>query len=162
MRHHHEDDDEHILKDGERMRVPMHMMDGDSFDPIQRAVARSVRVTDGSGQGGVNLNRPGFRIAATDAVQALDDAYASYERDLTTAWQGDCRSDVADARRKKTTHYDPRGRLAGHSETEEWEEDEEQEKHGTERQTSDAAMRARDKAYADYDATLREAWRAGK
>ena len=37
-----DDDDRNILKDGERLRVPMYAMDGsmDHLDPPQRAVVR--------------------------------------------------------------------------------------------------------------------------
>jgi hypothetical protein len=117
MRHRHEhDDDDHILKVGERLRVPLTMMD--SLDPIQRAVAHStVRIVDGQG-GTRGLHRPGFRIAAddarprrriteydpkgrlrgykeeeeeedgtTDAMRARDNAYFDYERDLTSAYK---------------------------------------------------------------------------
>jgi hypothetical protein len=153
----HEDDDERILKDGERLRVPLTMMDG--LSPMQRAIARdSVQVTDGDGQRGIALNRPGFRMLA------------------------------GDARRSRTVKRDPRGRIISTAETEEEEDardaayreheeylndswkhpvgletkDAEQHDTDTERRTADAAMRARDKAYADYDAELREAWRGGK
>lgn len=112
---HHDDDDDSIVQDGQVLRVPMTMMD--SMDPIQKAVARSsVRVTDGSGKGGLNLMRPGFRIAAndarktttvrdpqgrlketweteeeedgtSDAMRARDQAYADYENRLVNAYK---------------------------------------------------------------------------
>jgi hypothetical protein len=109
----HDDDDE-IVQDGQVLRVPLTMMD--SMDPVQKAVARSgVRVTDGSGKGGLNLHRPGFRLDA----------------------------------RKTTTVRDPRGRLKETWETEEEEED----------GISDAALRARDAAYRDYENQLLNAYK---
>ena len=62
MRRHRHDDDDRILKDGQRLHVPMTMMD--HLTPSQRAVAQSsTRVTDSQG-GIVGLHRPGLRIAA--------------------------------------------------------------------------------------------------
>jgi len=114
-RYRHREDDDDIVKDGERVRVPMFAMDS-----VQRSVARSsVRVTDGSGKGGLNLHRPGFRIAAndarktttvrdprgrlketweteeeeedgrtSDAMRARDAAYRDYENRLVNAYKG--------------------------------------------------------------------------
>ena len=91
-RHQHDDeafDERGVLRDGQRLRVPLTLMDG--IDPMQQAVAReSLRVTDG--QGGVaGLHRPGFRIFATDAtseaMRARDAAYRDYEQSLTTAYK---------------------------------------------------------------------------
>jgi hypothetical protein len=161
MRRYHDNNDDDpfdergILKDGRSIRTSLAMMDSD-LSPIQQAIARSVRVTDGSG-GTDGLNRPGWRLPANDALlQSRNAADADYLRDLTTAWQRDRRADVADAARKRTTHFDPKGRMAGYS-VEEFEEEDE-EKHGTERQTSDAAMRARDKAHADYEKRITTAY----
>jgi hypothetical protein len=125
----YEDEDENdsfdangMLKPDRSFRVPLTMMDADAFDPVQRAIARSVKVVDGgTGLGGLNLQKPGFRIVDT----------------------------------RKTTVRDPRGRLEG---TWEEEEDDEQERH-SERQTSDAAMRARDAAYRNYEDQLVNAWK---
>jgi hypothetical protein len=52
---------------------------------------------------------------------------------------------------RKVTRRNPRGCEEGTRE--------EEEEHGTERQTSDAAMRARDKTYADYEKDLVDAYR---
>src|SRR5262245_1265316 len=80
MRRHRHDDDDRILKDGQRLRVPMTMMD--HLTPLQRAVAQSsTRVTDSQG-GIVGLHRPGFRIAAQDSP--VHDA--RYAADLTNRW----------------------------------------------------------------------------
>ena len=98
MKHHqHRDDDDRILKDGQVLRVPMFMMDG--MDAVQKAVARSsARVTDGSGKGGLNLHRPGFRLS--DARQTSDAAiaraYELYDAELTSAWKGKRHGDEHD------------------------------------------------------------------
>jgi hypothetical protein len=86
-------DERGVLKDGQRLRIPMYAMD--SMDPVQRAVAQ-LAITDGQGDT-VGLHRPGFRIAAADApLLARDAAYSDYERELTTAWRGNrSRADAA-------------------------------------------------------------------
>ena len=86
MRRHRHDDEDRILKDGQRLRVPMMMMD--HLMPLQRAVAQSsTRVTDSQG-GIVGLHRPGFRIAAQDSPvhDASYAAYLAYDQDLTNRW----------------------------------------------------------------------------
>jgi hypothetical protein len=120
----HEDDDAHIVRDGERVRVPLTMMDG--LSPMQRAIARDSMLVDGDGQGGIALNRPGFRMLASDARRsrtvkrdprgriistaeteeeedardgAMHDArqraYDAYEDQLTNAWRGDAAAERA-------------------------------------------------------------------
>jgi DnaJ-class molecular chaperone len=96
-RQQHDDDQEEILRDGESRRFSMFAMDG-----IQKGVAgSSVRITDGEG-GTTGLHRPGFRLSATDGSKRTtsdairDAAYSAYERELTTAWQGNrSRADAA-------------------------------------------------------------------
>ena len=55
-----------IIRDGVIVRVPMQMRDSAAVDPRLRFTSAR-RVTDGTGQGGLNLHRPGFRLAAGDA-----------------------------------------------------------------------------------------------
>jgi hypothetical protein len=96
------DDDDRILKDGERLRVPLTMMD--SMDPIQKAVARSVHVTDAQG-GTAGLHRPGFRLPVHDAgADERELAYDQYRRALCDAYKNpnpsfgeQCVRDRADA-----------------------------------------------------------------
>jgi hypothetical protein len=97
----------------------------DGLDLVQRSIA-SESLTVTDGQGGtVGLHRPGFRIAATDAA------------------------------RKRTSYFDPSGRLKVYGTTKiETENDEDEER--TERRTS------RDAAYADYDRELTGAWRGDR
>jgi hypothetical protein len=95
----------------------------DSLSPVQQAIARKSLNVTDGSGSTVGLHRPGFRIA------------------------------MADVRRKKTVHYDPKGRLRGYSETEiETEEDEEW-------QTSDTM---RDAAYEHYERELTTAWQGNR
>jgi hypothetical protein len=75
-----------VLKDGQRMRVPIHMMDS-----LQRAIHDDTRKTDT----GAN-HRPGWRVP--DRVSdAVEDAHAEY-----CAWlRGAHRTGVADAKPKR-------------------------------------------------------------
>jgi hypothetical protein len=47
------------------------------------------RVHDGTGDSGLAMHRPGFRVSDAQLSDALQRAYDAYERDLTTAWRGD-------------------------------------------------------------------------
>ena len=85
MRKRNDDDDDPVLRDGERMRVPMTMMD-------QREKAehlrRRARLHDGHGNPVGHC--PGFigsDAFTTEERQRIRDAYDAYERDLTTAWK---------------------------------------------------------------------------
>jgi len=72
-----DDDDDSILRDGESLRVPLHMMDA-----VQRSVAQHLH--DGHG------NRPGHRpgFAMSDANDdARQRAYDEYRRDIENAWR---------------------------------------------------------------------------
>jgi len=88
--HRYDDDPDYILKDGERLRVPLTMMD--SMDPVQKAVAQSsprssVQVTDGQG-GTLGLHRPGWRLPVIDPVLcACDAARRDYETVLVNAYR---------------------------------------------------------------------------
>jgi hypothetical protein len=89
--------DNELLADGQRLRVHLTAMDGDS---VQRDVARhthndrgAMRITDAAGNDGLALHRPGYRCLLQDTAgrQAVADelqrAHDAYERDLTTAWR---------------------------------------------------------------------------
>jgi hypothetical protein len=81
---HHTDDDDtdlrKILKDGERMHVPLRMMDG-----LQRDIAQYfVSAGDGT-DSALASYRPGYRII--DAAQRDLNAYTAYDADVQTAWQ---------------------------------------------------------------------------
>lgn len=70
------------LRDGHRLRVPMSMADG----------IRRPAVTDASGDSGLGLHRPGFRVidgaqqrdAARDAKER---AYALYDEEIQQAYK---------------------------------------------------------------------------
>jgi hypothetical protein len=75
-------DDDDILRDGQRLRVPMMMRD--HLTPLQRAVLdHNTVVVDDSGD--TALNRPGYRY-----IQGMDrseEARNDYIRDTMNAWR---------------------------------------------------------------------------
>jgi hypothetical protein len=91
-RRYRESYDNDLLQDGQRLRVPMFAMDS-----AQRTVSSHLpRVHDGTGDSGLAMHRPGFRV--TDAPQSdeLQRAREAYLHDLTTAWRhGAGKQDVA-------------------------------------------------------------------
>jgi hypothetical protein len=186
---HHRDED--VLKDGERHRVSMFNMD--ALDPVQRQIAQSNlsdaeqraieltkrklaadgehQVTDGEGNGGLALRRPGARLLAGDAaaLDAVHEARQQYLDDLTNAWRGDKhrpadqrRSDDDDddvtggnqegaksRRRKRTQYRDPEGHEAGSSD----------EFDDRLRRQQSARRQATDEAYADAEREQRDAYK---
>jgi hypothetical protein len=87
----HDDDDESNvryhgdgrgpLRDGERLRTPLHLMDG-----VQREVARhAARITDAMGESGPALRRPGYRIS--DAFQRDWSVYDAYDEAVSCLWE---------------------------------------------------------------------------
>lgn len=86
MRERNDDDD--ILRDGKRMRVPMTMIDSRQREMTEHFRRSRARLHDGHGN--PVGHRPGFVVS--DAVtseerQRIRDARDAYERDLTTAWK---------------------------------------------------------------------------
>jgi hypothetical protein len=51
------------------------------------ASAHLARVHDGTGDSGLAMHRPGFRVSDAPLSDALQRAYDAYERDLITAWR---------------------------------------------------------------------------
>ena len=89
-------DDDDILQDGEVLRVPLYLMDGQpnpDLSPLQRDVgehavrnaARRARVTDGAGNAGLALHRPGYRIV--DGIQRDMSVYAAYDAEAEAAYK---------------------------------------------------------------------------
>jgi hypothetical protein len=76
----HNDD---LLRDGQRLRVPMFAMDS----ALRSASAHLPRVHDGTGDSGLAIHRPGFRVTDAPLSDALQRAYDAYEHELTTAWR---------------------------------------------------------------------------
>jgi hypothetical protein len=114
-----------ILRDGYTMRVSMQMRDAARSDHV----FRRARVTDGT-DNPFALNRPGWRMRVGDNRQAIKDARAEYEAELTNLWR-DGDSDGEDYCSKMGTH------------------------HG-----ADSSTRQVDQAYQEYDRELSNAWRS--
>ena len=57
------------------------------YDTKHRSPARRARVTDGFGNGGLALQRPGFRIIDSASSDAKERAYQEYENELVNAWR---------------------------------------------------------------------------
>jgi hypothetical protein len=104
-----EEDDDQILQDGQRMRIPMRMMDAWQHDLVDhfsqpksrdsahfRRRARGPRVTDAAG-GTEGLHRPGWRIESggnsddqlmrDGAREECRRAYDEYRAELENAWR---------------------------------------------------------------------------
>jgi len=60
---------------------------GYGYDNKQKLPARRARVTDGGGNGGLALQRPGFRIIDSASSDAKERAYQEYENELVNAWR---------------------------------------------------------------------------
>jgi hypothetical protein len=103
----HDNDDESILKDGERLRVSMMMRD--SMSPLQRAIAQdnhetgrdkilrdaieiktAPMVTDAFGDSGAGLHRPGYRFGHMQRT-VVDQAYQQHDQEESRRWQGSAR-----------------------------------------------------------------------
>jgi|SRR6516164_10576460 hypothetical protein len=59
------------------------------YDYKQRLPARRARVTDGGGNVGLSLQRPGFRIIDSASSNAKEAAYRAYETELVNTWRRD-------------------------------------------------------------------------
>jgi len=150
-----DEDDEKILGHGDRLVVPMAMMDGsmDHLDPLQRAVLRDrlqgARITDGAGDGGLALHRPGYRVA--NGVPREHSHYAAYDAEIASAYKN------AGASERKFTG----GRVGdvggGRSGNE-----------GSACVTDDNLSNAvpvrdaRERAYLDYENLIQNKWRDGR
>lgn len=139
MRHNTDDafDENGLLRDGARYRVPMQMRDArdqrtgrkHKYDPRGRLIETSEweEETDDAmvlhdGFGRPVGHRPGHAVPISDTMRdAKAKAYADYTRDLTNAWRDQ-----------------PTGARQGEN---------------------DSVADAKAKAYADYDRELCEAWR---
>ena len=87
----HEDDafDENgLLRDGHKIRVPLTMRD--AMSPLQREIAtQRARITDGNGNcGEFAFSRPGYRILVDAAVRdAREAAHREYVDYITNAYK---------------------------------------------------------------------------
>jgi hypothetical protein len=96
-----EDDDDPVLRDGQTLRVPLHMRDGVS--PMQREVMadKAARLADDAVakrfglSDALDLHRPGPRYCVDAAARAhVEEVYQDEKRKLQDAW----RQPVADVR----------------------------------------------------------------
>jgi hypothetical protein len=73
------------LRDGVTAKVPMWMADAARWGGKLEA---KPLITDAYGNGGVALQRPGYRISSDDSRrQVVEDAYQEQERWLTNRWR---------------------------------------------------------------------------
>ena len=74
---------------------------------LQRSASpRLPRVHDGTGDSGLAMHRPGFRVTDASPSDELQRAYDSYEHGLTTAWRHDARNEGALLDGPKTSEND--------------------------------------------------------
>jgi hypothetical protein len=138
------------LQDGEVLHVPLYLMDGRSnpdLDSLQRDVASHyARVTDGAGDGGLGLHRPGFRISNT--VTRDRSIYDAYDAAAEIAYKnaGAVESEV-------------RGQREGDSCTVK----SDQGRDGSaESKLNDTMRDEREAAYQEYLNRIQNAWRGGR
>ena len=150
-----DEDDCDILKDSERMRVPMYLMDGsmNHLDPLQRAVVRDrlrdARITVGARDSGLALHRPGYRVS--DGVPRARSHYAAYDAEIATVYKN-----VGASEREFTGGgvSDVRGGRSGT----------EGSAGAVDNNPGDAipVSDAREQAYLDYQYRIQRAWRDGR
>jgi hypothetical protein len=76
------EDDDDILRDGERFRVPLEAMDG-----VQRAVAGAQHALH-DGMGNPAGYKPGYVFSDDqDALARSEEAYCAYNERVTAAWR---------------------------------------------------------------------------
>jgi hypothetical protein len=183
-----DDGDDNVLKDGQRVRVPMVAMDS-----TQRQVREHFgKVMDGFGRSNSELlHRPGQRFSEDSfAIDEKIKAYADYEADLTTAWRGgnppikDAGENLRGYPREgdqctvRGPEYPDQQGAPGHIQggvcvpDADYEDarrrkrqyrDPEGREEGSEEETKDSrSTRDREEAYREYEAELVNAWRGGK
>jgi hypothetical protein len=150
---HTDDDDDmcNVLKDGERMRVPMYAMDGsmDHLDPLKRAVVRDglqdAPITDGAGN--MSLHKPGFRVSST--ITRDRSIYDAYDAAAEVAYKnvGAVESEVRGQREGDSCAMkSDKGRDGS-----------------TDSKRSDAVLRdEREAAHQEYQNRIQNAWKDGR
>jgi hypothetical protein len=167
-----EETDDTLLRDGERIRVPLFFRDGainPALSDVQRAIAardqQQLLVTDGTNDP-VNLHKPGYRYLTDTTARsagdvALKQAYEAYDQEQSRRWQhGDAtREFVGEQEGAVCMVSNPEYPLdqgsAGHLRTINGRLICVPDKPRNDAQTIDA----REDAYAAYDAAARNAWR---
>jgi hypothetical protein len=151
------DDDENetfILRDGERLTVPMFMKDGGinpRLNAVQRAIAttqqRDAATFDAASHrpghrypSGTNdsLHQPGFRYGVTDT--AMEKVYADRDRIMSDSWRDNAGAGTIN-NAPPTGSY-PEGTS-----------------HEGSACTVDGAQQTMDAAYAEYDLRIQNSWR---
>ena len=74
--------DDQLLRDGQRLRVPMFAMDS-----ARRDASPCLPRVHGIGDSRLAMHRPGFRVTDAPLSDELQRAYDAYEQGLTTAWR---------------------------------------------------------------------------
>jgi len=168
-----DEDDAAILRDRERwgqpvlrpfesMRVPLQMMDSvdNSRAAIERAKAATyragekvglhnrpdARITDGAGDSGLALHRPGYRVA--DGVPRDHSHYATYDEEMGRAYLnvGAVEGEVRGQREGDTcTVKSDQGRDGS-----------------TDSKLNDAMRDEREAAHQEYQNRIQNAWREGR
>jgi hypothetical protein len=82
------------LRDGDRLRVPLHMRDAATLSPMQREVMadKAARLEDEAAKrfglsDGLDLHKPGSRYCSDTGNAAKAKAYADGVRDMCDAWK---------------------------------------------------------------------------
>ena len=84
--------DDDLLRDGQRLRVPMFAM-----DDARRDASPCLPRVHGIGDSRLAMHRPGFRVTDAPPSDELQRAHADYQRELTTAWRRGKEDVVPDA-----------------------------------------------------------------
>jgi hypothetical protein len=137
-------DENASLKDGRALVVPLRMMDAMQKD-VHEHFSRA-KVTDGAGNSGLSLHKPGFRVSTT--VTRDRSIYDSYDAELVSAYNkvGAVESEV-------------RGPREGDSCTAK----SDQGKDGSaDSKLNDAMRDEREAAHLEYQNRIQNAWREGR
>ena len=102
------DDDDPVLRDGQTLRVPLHMRDHETLSPQQREVmadkAARLSLDDAARRFGLDdglaLHKPGQRFSTDQAgLDAKAKAYADGVREMCDAWKQSARREQRRQRR---------------------------------------------------------------
>jgi hypothetical protein len=93
--------DDDLLRDSQKLRVPMFATDSaQCSEPAHLA-----RVHDGTGDSGLAMHRPGFRVSDAPRSDELQRARDAYEHDLRTAYRRGTGKDVVPDAPKASGKY---------------------------------------------------------
>jgi len=157
-----DEDDEQILGPGDRLVVPMALMDSmdqrtAAVEEVKRSTYRAgehlglhnrpdVRITDGAGDSGLALHRPGFRISST--ITRDRSIYDAYDAELARSYKnvGGVESEVCGQRDGDscTVKSDKGGDASADS------------------KLNDAVRDEREAAHQEYQDRIQNAWKDGR